>query len=150
MVLRSCRSFLQQLVPKSSGDRVLRKTRICRQRIAEIKVPAGTRIRVNNNKHGLVPSPQEMMTNCCETFLHQEFTYDLADFNSEHFATFVRYGRAVCTQVSPPAPGGKRLCGVVTRRYNIHYRSKVWGHPDNFVHVFHEKSHFCLSNEYKM
>ncbi|XP_068592288.1 phospholipase A and acyltransferase 2-like [Cebidichthys violaceus] len=99
MVQRTCRSFLQQLVPKSNGDRVLRKTRICTQRITEIKVPPGTRIRVNNNNnHNLVPSPQEMMTNRCETFLNQEFKYDLVNFNSEHFATFVRYGTAVCNQ----------------------------------------------------
>ncbi|KAM6935369.1 phospholipase A and acyltransferase 4-like [Lycodopsis pacificus] len=100
MAQRTCRSFLQQLVPKSNGDRVLRNTRICTQRITEIKVPPGTRIRVNNNKHKLVPSPQETMTNRCETFLNQEFKYDLVNFNSEHFATFVRYGSAVCNQIA--------------------------------------------------
>ncbi|XP_054477704.1 phospholipase A and acyltransferase 1-like [Anoplopoma fimbria] len=99
MVQRTCRSFLHQLAPKSNGDRVLRKTTICKQRITEIKVPAGTRIRVNNNKHNLVPSPQEVMMNRWETFLHQEFNYDLVNFNSEHFATFVRYGHAVCNQI---------------------------------------------------
>lgn len=67
--------------------------------MTEIRVPPGTCIRVNNNKHNLVPSPQEMMMNCCKTFLHQEFKYDLMNFNSEHFATFVRYGNAVCNQV---------------------------------------------------
>ncbi|KAK5862347.1 hypothetical protein PBY51_017754 [Eleginops maclovinus] len=99
MTQRACRSFLLQMVPKSKGDRVLRKTRICTQRITEIKVPLGTRIRVNNNKHNLFPSPEETMTNRCETFLHQEFKYDLMNFNSEHFATFVRYGHAVCNQI---------------------------------------------------
>ncbi|TDH11877.1 hypothetical protein EPR50_G00065110 [Perca flavescens] len=99
MTQRACRSLLQQIVPKSNGDRVLRKTRICTQRITEIKVSPGTRIRVNNNKHNLVPSPQERMINCCQTFLLQEFKYDLMNFNSEHFATFVRYGNAVCNQI---------------------------------------------------
>ncbi|TNN75655.1 HRAS-like suppressor 2 [Liparis tanakae] len=125
MVLRSCRSFLQQLVPKSNGDRVLRKTRICRQRIAEIRVPAGTRIRVNNNKHDLVPSPQEMMTNCCETFLHQEFTYDLVNFNSEHFATFVRYGRAVCTQIPFKKNNGAHLDTTQTLQMIIQQRMET-------------------------
>lgn len=86
------------MVPKSKGDRVLKKTRICTQHITEIKVPPGTCIRVNN-KYNLVPSPHETMRSCCETFLHQEFKYDLINFNSEHFATFVRYGHAVSNQV---------------------------------------------------
>jgi len=32
--------------------------------------------------------------------------------------------------------------------YKIHYRSKVWGHPDNFVSS--TKTHFYLSNELKI
>ena len=91
MTQKACRSFIQQMLLKSKGDRVLRKTRVCTQRITEIKVPPGTWIRVNNKEHNLVPSPLEMMKNCCETSLNQEFKYDLMNFNSEHFATFVRY-----------------------------------------------------------
>ncbi|KAG7474486.1 hypothetical protein JOB18_010020 [Solea senegalensis] len=98
MTQAACRSFLQQMMPKSS--RVLKKTRICAQRITDIKLPLGTRIRVNNNKHNLVPTPQETMMYRCETFLQQEFKYNLMSFNSEHFATFIRYGQAVCNQVS--------------------------------------------------
>jgi len=30
----------------------------------------------------------------------------------------------------------------------LHYRSKVWGHPDNFVSSM--KTHFYLSNELKI
>ncbi|XP_032415122.1 phospholipase A and acyltransferase 2-like [Xiphophorus hellerii] len=89
------RSFLQLMAPKSKGDRVLKKTRISRQHIPEIRVPAETRIRVNNNKHNLTASPPETIWRRCETFLHQEFKYDLVNFNSEHFATFVQYGHAV-------------------------------------------------------
>uniref|UniRef100_A0A3B5RFN0 LRAT domain-containing protein n=1 Tax=Xiphophorus maculatus TaxID=8083 RepID=A0A3B5RFN0_XIPMA len=59
-----------------------------------IRVPAGTRISVNN-KHNLTASPLETIWRRCETFLHQEFKYDLVNFNSEHFATFVQYGHAV-------------------------------------------------------
>ncbi|XP_019948855.1 phospholipase A and acyltransferase 4-like [Paralichthys olivaceus] len=99
MTQKACRSFFQQMAPKSSGDRVLKQTRICKQRIEDIKLPVGTRIRVNNNKHNLIPSPQEMMRYRSDTFLQQEFKYDLMNFNSEHFATFVRYGHAVCNQI---------------------------------------------------
>jgi len=31
---------------------------------------------------------------------------------------------------------------------NIHYRSKVWGHPDNFLSSM--KTHFYFSNELKI
>ncbi|XP_071393930.1 phospholipase A and acyltransferase 4-like [Centroberyx affinis] len=99
LMQRVCRSFLQQMVQHSSGDRLLKRTKIRRQPIAQIKVPLGTRIKVNNNKHRLSPSPQDLMRHRCDTFLDQEFTYDLLNFNSEHFATFVRYGRAVCNQI---------------------------------------------------
>ncbi|XP_036930658.1 phospholipase A and acyltransferase 2-like [Acanthopagrus latus] len=94
-----CRTLLQQMAPKKKADGMLRKTRICAQRITDIKVAPGTSIRVNNNKHNLVPSSQEMMRSRWETFLHQEFKYDLINFNSEHFATFVRYGEAVSNQI---------------------------------------------------
>ncbi|XP_067457702.1 phospholipase A and acyltransferase 1-like [Thunnus thynnus] len=99
MTQKACRSFLQQMAPKSKSDHVLKKTRINEQLITDIKVPPGTRIRVNNDEHNLVPSPQETMRHRWETFLHQEFKYDLMNFNSEHFATFVRYGHAVCNQI---------------------------------------------------
>lgn len=90
---QACRSFVQLMIPKSKGERFLRKTRICAQRIADINVPPGTCIRVNNKKHNLYPSPREMIRKRCEAFLHQEFKYDLVNFNSEHFATFIRYGQ---------------------------------------------------------
>ncbi|XP_026227409.1 phospholipase A and acyltransferase 4-like [Anabas testudineus] len=99
MTQKACRSFLQYMVPKSKSSRVLKKTKICRQSFTEIKLLPGTQIRVNNNKHHLVPSLQETLRHRCDTFLHQEFKYDLINFNSEHFATFVRYGRAVCNQI---------------------------------------------------
>ncbi|XP_051922094.1 phospholipase A and acyltransferase 4-like [Hippocampus zosterae] len=99
MTQKACRSLMQQMLPRSKGDGVLKKTPIRSQTIADIRVPAGTRIRVNNDKHHLAPSMMEQMMHRCQTFLHQEFKYDLINFNSEHFATFIRYGRAVCTQI---------------------------------------------------
>lgn len=97
---KACRSFIQQLIPKLKAERILKKTRICAQKISEIRVPAGTRIRVNNSKHNLVPSSQDEVRYRCHTFMHQEFNYDMVHFNSEHFATFVRYGQALSTQIS--------------------------------------------------
>lgn len=110
MTQKACRSLIQQMVPKSKGDGVLRRTRICTQHITEIKVPPGTCIRVNNNKHNLVPSPQELIRYRCETFLHQEFKYDLMNFNSEHFATFIRYGLAVSNLVGSATPEWDSKC----------------------------------------
>ncbi|KAM9310007.1 phospholipase A and acyltransferase 4-like [Pholidichthys leucotaenia] len=99
MTRKACRSFFQLMMPKSRTDCVLKKTRICIKHVNEIRLPLGTRIRVNNKKHNLVPSPPEIVKTRYETFLHQEFKYDLVKFNSEHFATFVRYGHAVCSQI---------------------------------------------------
>lgn len=97
---KACRSMMQLLMPKSKSGRMLKKTRICTQLISEIKVPAGTSIRINNHKHRLVPSPLDEVLHRCHTFHHQEFKYDIIKFNSEHFATFVRYGQALCNQIS--------------------------------------------------
>ncbi|XP_054638082.1 phospholipase A and acyltransferase 4-like [Dunckerocampus dactyliophorus] len=99
MTQKACRSLMQLMLPRSKGDGVLKKTTITSEPITDIRVPAGIRIRVNNDKHQMVPSTVDLMMHRCHTFLNQEFKYDLINFNSEHFATFVRYGRAVCTQV---------------------------------------------------
>uniref|UniRef100_A0A3B4BBH1 LRAT domain-containing protein n=1 Tax=Periophthalmus magnuspinnatus TaxID=409849 RepID=A0A3B4BBH1_9GOBI len=94
---KACRSFIKLLIPKSGS--ILKKTRICTQMISEIRVPPGTTIRVNNNKHKLAPSTLDEILYRCHTFHHQEFTYDMVNFNSEHFATFIRYGQAMGNQV---------------------------------------------------
>ncbi|XP_061771688.1 phospholipase A and acyltransferase 4-like [Nerophis ophidion] len=99
MTQKACRSLLQFMLPGSKGDGVLKKTTITWEPIADIRLPAGVRIRVNNAKHQMVPSMVELMMHRCHTFMNQEFKYDLINFNSEHFATFVRYGQAVCTQI---------------------------------------------------
>ncbi|KAF7656839.1 hypothetical protein LDENG_00035580 [Lucifuga dentata] len=98
MMQKLSHSFLQQMIRTSAGGHAL-KTKICIQPITEIKVLYGTRIKVNNSKHNLTPSTADLMNHRCLTFLHQEFKYDYLNFNSEHFATFVRYGYAVCNQI---------------------------------------------------
>ncbi|XP_055019863.1 phospholipase A and acyltransferase 2-like [Boleophthalmus pectinirostris] len=97
---KACRSLIKILIPKSKSGSILKKTRICTQKISEIRVPPGTTIRVNNNKHNLAPSTLDEILYRCHTFHHQEFNYDMVKFNSEHFATFVRYGQAVGNQIS--------------------------------------------------
>ncbi|XP_072316499.1 phospholipase A and acyltransferase 2-like [Eucyclogobius newberryi] len=97
---KACRSLIKLLLPKSKSATVLKKTGICTQTISEIRVPAGTTVRVNNDKHNLVASALDEIMRRCHTFHQQEFKYDMVDFNSEHFATFIRYGRAVGSQIS--------------------------------------------------
>lgn len=100
MTQKACRSFLRRAIPMSKGDRFLR-TRICIEHVGDIKVPLGTCIRVNNSKHSVEPSPREIVRKRCEIFLHQEFEYDPATFDSEHVATFIRHGQAVSNLVGP-------------------------------------------------
>lgn len=100
MTHKAFHSFLRRAIPRSKGDRFLR-TRVCVEHVGDIKVPPGTCIRVNNSRHGMQPSPRDIVRKRCEVFLHQEFEYDLATFNSEHLATFIRYGRAVSNLVGP-------------------------------------------------
>lgn len=103
MTQKAWRSFIRRAIPMSKGDRFLKKTRICTEHIGDIKVPPGTCIRVNNSKHSMEPSPRELVRKRCEMFLHQEFKYDLATFNSEHLATFIRDGQAVSDLVGSAA-----------------------------------------------
>lgn len=93
----------------SKGDHFLR-TRVCVEHVGDIKVPPGTCIRVNNSKHVMQPSPREIAQKRCEVFLHREFEYDLATFNSERLATFIRYGQAVSNLVGPVTHEQKADC----------------------------------------
>lgn len=67
--------------------------------LAEVNVPKGARVLINNNRHNLTPSAPDDMRLRCQALLGQVFQYHLLNFNCEHFATFVRYGKAVCNQV---------------------------------------------------
>lgn len=109
MTQKACHSFLRWAIPMSKGDHFL-KTRVCVEHVGDIKDPPRTCIRVNNSKHGMQPSPREIVRKRCEVFLHQEFEYDLATFNSEHLATFIRYGQAVSNLVGPVTHKQKGDC----------------------------------------
>uniref|UniRef100_A0A8P4G6N4 LRAT domain-containing protein n=1 Tax=Dicentrarchus labrax TaxID=13489 RepID=A0A8P4G6N4_DICLA len=74
-------------------------TRIRRVPLGEVNVPKGAHVLISNNRHAFAPSAPEDMKLRSNTLLNQDFPYDLFGLNCEHFATFVRYGKAVCNQV---------------------------------------------------
>ncbi|XP_066566042.1 phospholipase A and acyltransferase 2 isoform X2 [Amia ocellicauda] len=96
------RHYLQKIVPLS-GDILLGATQIKRQLVAEVNVPSGAQVMISNNRHSLHPSPEQEIRLRAESLLDKELPYKLFTFNCEHFATFVRYGRAVCNQVGHTA-----------------------------------------------
>uniref|UniRef100_A0A8C1EBX3 Uncharacterized protein n=1 Tax=Cyprinus carpio TaxID=7962 RepID=A0A8C1EBX3_CYPCA len=81
-------------------ENVYFKTKIRRQLLSEINVPKGARVSVSNNKHELEPSPVHEIRIRRDALLGKEFTYKLLTQNCEHFATFVRSGKAICNQVT--------------------------------------------------
>lgn len=97
-LMSSIRSSLQTMFPVC-GDLLLGETRIRRVPLGEVTVPKGVHVLISNNRHAFTPSEPEEMRLRCNALLNQEFQYGLFSLNCEHFATFVRYGKAVCNQV---------------------------------------------------
>lgn len=97
--MNTFRGYLQAIFPVC-GDLLLGETRIRRQRLAEVNVPKGARVLVSNSQHTLTPSEPEDMKRRRDSLLDKQLPYKLFTQNCEHFATFVRYGKAVCNQVS--------------------------------------------------
>ncbi|KTF77756.1 hypothetical protein cypCar_00019655 [Cyprinus carpio] len=71
-----------------------------------VNVPKGARVAVSNDRHDLEPSPVEEIRKRRDALLDKEFTYKLFTHNCEHFATFVRSGKAMCNQI-PGKPKNK-------------------------------------------
>uniref|UniRef100_A0A673HG02 HRAS-like suppressor 2 n=1 Tax=Sinocyclocheilus rhinocerous TaxID=307959 RepID=A0A673HG02_9TELE len=71
------------------------KTKIRRQLLSEVNVPKGARVSVSNNQHALEPSPVDEIRKRLDALLDKEFTYKIFTHNCEHFATFVRSGKAI-------------------------------------------------------
>uniref|UniRef100_A0A3Q1JXC0 LRAT domain-containing protein n=1 Tax=Anabas testudineus TaxID=64144 RepID=A0A3Q1JXC0_ANATE len=78
---------------------LLGETMIRRVPLAEVNVPKGVHASISNNCHSFEPSAPEDMRLRCSALLGQVFQYHLLSFNCEHFATYVRYGKAICNQV---------------------------------------------------
>lgn len=97
-LMSTFRGCLQAVFPVC-GDLLLGETKIRRQLLSEVNVPKGARVSVSNNRHALQPSPEDEIRKRRDALLDQEFTYKVLTFNCEHFATFVRSGKAMCNQV---------------------------------------------------
>uniref|UniRef100_A0A3Q3IC87 LRAT domain-containing protein n=1 Tax=Monopterus albus TaxID=43700 RepID=A0A3Q3IC87_MONAL len=97
-LMTSIRTSLQGMFPVC-GDLLLGETKIRRVPLCEVNVPKGAQVIISNNRHAFKPSAPEDMRLRCNALLDREFQYHLFNFNCEHFATFVRYGKAVCNQI---------------------------------------------------
>ncbi|TTJ85388.1 Death effector domain-containing protein [Bagarius yarrelli] len=96
-MMNTFRGYLQSMFPLC-GDLLLGETRIRRQRLCEVNVPKGAHVLVSNTRHALTPSNPEDMKRRCDALLDKQLPYKLFTQNCEHFATFVRYGKAMCNQ----------------------------------------------------
>ncbi|XP_019727031.1 phospholipid-metabolizing enzyme A-C1-like isoform X2 [Hippocampus comes] len=92
------RTSLQTMFPLC-GDLLLGATCIRRVPLSEVTVPSGVHILISNNRHAFNPSSPEEMRRRRDALEDEELTYNLFWLNCEHFATFVRYGKAVCNQI---------------------------------------------------
>ncbi|XP_037628422.1 phospholipase A and acyltransferase 4-like [Sebastes umbrosus] len=97
-LMNNVRTAIQALLPVC-GDLLIGMTKIRRMPLREVTVPKGVHILISNNRHAFTPSASEDMRRRRDALLGQDFQYHLLDLNCEHFATFVRYGKAVCNQI---------------------------------------------------
>lgn len=97
-LMNTIRTRLQTLFPVC-GDLLIGETKIRRMPLGEVNVPSGAQVLISNNRHAFKPSAPEDMRQRRDALLDKEFPYHLFNLNCEHFATFIRYGKAVCNQV---------------------------------------------------
>ncbi|NP_001116735.1 uncharacterized protein LOC561916 [Danio rerio] len=115
-VMSKFRGFLQTIFP-ACGDLLLGETKIRRQLLSEVNVPKGAIVSVSNSQHDLQPSPPEEIRGRLNGLVNKEFTYKLLTFNCEHFATFVRSGKAVCNQI--PGKEKDNECVEATKLFSL-------------------------------
>ncbi|XP_037099813.1 phospholipase A and acyltransferase 2-like isoform X1 [Syngnathus acus] len=101
-VLGNIRTSLQSWFPVC-GDLLLGATRIRRVPLGEVTVPKGVHILISNNRHAFKASSPEEMRRRRDALEDVELPYNLFWLNCEHFATFVRYGKAICNQIPTKA-----------------------------------------------
>lgn len=97
-LMNNIRTSLQTIFPVC-GDLLLGETKIRRVPLSEVNVPKGVHVLISNNRHAFTPSEPEEMRLRYDALLDKELPYHLFNLNCEHFATFVRYGKAVCNQI---------------------------------------------------
>lgn len=90
--------ILQKVFP-SCGNILLGQTKIRHEHITHVPVPKGAHIKISNDCHHYPASSVTDMRIRLNALLGEVFDYNLLSQNCEHFATFVRYGVAVCNQV---------------------------------------------------
>ncbi|TRY99893.1 hypothetical protein DNTS_034000 [Danionella cerebrum] len=115
-LMNTFRGFLQTVFPVC-GDLLLGETKIRRQLLLEVNVPKGAKVSISNSQHDIQPSPVDEIRRRIDGLLDKEFTYKLFTFNCEHFATFVRSGKAICNQI-PRKPKNKE-CLEATELFQV-------------------------------
>ncbi|XP_056270240.1 phospholipase A and acyltransferase 4-like [Pseudoliparis swirei] len=134
------RMYLQKIFPVC-GDLLLGETRIRRVPLGEVNVPKGVTVSIGNDRHSVTPSASEDMRLRRDALLDRDFQYQLLSFNCEHFATFVRYGKAVCNQI-PTRPKDKE-CEAATAFFK-----NVVSPEETVKEPFKETSDFFNSNRW--
>ncbi|KAL7851494.1 hypothetical protein AOLI_G00218500 [Acnodon oligacanthus] len=89
---------LQRVFP-SSGNILLGHTKVRREHITQVPLPKGAHIKISNNCHHSPASTATDMRRRMYGLLDEVLDYNLLTHNCEHFATFVRYGVAMCNQI---------------------------------------------------
>lgn len=107
--------YLQAAFPLC-GDLLLGETKIRRVPLDQVTVPNGAHITVSNNRHAGKASSGEKIRQRRDALLNKQFGYKILTFNCEHFATFVRYGRAVCNQI--PGRAKNKECEEATEMFD--------------------------------
>ncbi|KAM3872237.1 phospholipase A and acyltransferase 2-like [Diretmus argenteus] len=120
-LLKNVRTYLQTVLPVC-GDLLIGETKVRRMPVAKVTVPDGAHVSISNNRHAFRPSAPDDMKQRCDAIIDEEFPYQLFTFNCEHFATFVRYGKAVCNQI-PGRPKNKE-CETATHIFQDIVTSK--------------------------
>ncbi|XP_049613638.1 phospholipase A and acyltransferase 2-like [Syngnathus scovelli] len=89
---------LQIAFPRQ-GDPLRTTSRIRRVSLGEITLPKHVRILIRNHRYDLTPSSPEEIRRRFDALEDVELPYNMLMLNCEHFATFVRYGKAICNQI---------------------------------------------------
>ncbi|XP_075993518.1 phospholipase A and acyltransferase 2-like [Genypterus blacodes] len=110
-LMNTFRMHLQSVLPVC-GDMLLGETKIRRVPLGEVNVPKGAHISISNNRHAYKPSDPDRMRQRRDALLDEKFSYHLLSLNCEHFATFVRFGKAVCNQI--PGRDKNKECEYAT------------------------------------
>ncbi|XP_077079158.1 phospholipase A and acyltransferase 4-like isoform X3 [Siphateles boraxobius] len=136
-VMSSFRGFLQTVFPVC-GDLLLGETKIRRQLLSEVNVPKGARVLVSNTRHNLQPSPVDEIRRRRDALLDKEFTYKVLTFNCEHFATFVRSGKAMCNQI--PGKSKNKECEDATEQFS----SLVPSNTELLMPIYTLSQEYCV------